>query len=121
MSKLERAGRPGRKRFDVLREQIDADAGRRERVDEHKAAMLAEVRRELDLTQVVVAGRLDVTQAHVSQIERADDVRLSTLRRYVEALGGRLELRVVFPDQTVDLDVGSRAPLAKHGKRTRAS
>ena len=86
MSKYERSA--GAKPFDVLREQIDADARRRERVDEHKAAMLADLRRELDLTQVVVAERLEVTQANVSQIERGEDVRLSTLRRYVAALGG---------------------------------
>lgn len=108
MSKVERARPAGATRFDVLRKQIDADAGRRERVDEHRAATLAEVRRELDRTQVVVAERLEVTRANVSQIERADDVRLSTLGRYVEALGGRLELRAVFPDRTVDLVTISR-------------
>jgi DNA-binding XRE family transcriptional regulator len=95
------------KSFDVLRKQIDADPSRRGRVDENKKAMLAEVRRELDLTQVMVADRLEVSQANVSQLERGEaDVRLSTLGRYVEALGGRLEVRAVFPDRIVDLDVG---------------
>jgi len=91
----------------VLRRQIDIDPARRERVDEHKKATLADVRRRLDLTQVTVAERLAVSQADVSQIERGDaDVRLSTLSRYVEALGGRLEVRAVFPDGSVELDVG---------------
>ena len=46
-----------------------------------------ELRRYIDLTQAVVADRLDVTQEYVSQIERGEaDVRLSTLSRYVEAL-----------------------------------
>jgi predicted transcriptional regulator len=49
-----------------------------------------------------------VTQENVSQIERgAADIRVSTLRRYVEALGGRLELRATFPDRSVTLAVES--------------
>jgi len=36
-------------------------------------------------------------------VERGQDVYLSTLRSYVEALGGRLELTAVFPDQTITL------------------
>ncbi len=87
-----------RKRFDQLRKQIDADPARRAKVEKHKAAMLGEVRRQLDLTQAAVADRLEVTQENVSQIERGEaDVRLSTLSRYVEALGGRLEIRAAFP------------------------
>ena len=76
--------------FDNLRRQIDADPDRRARVEEHKTAMLAELRRSLDLTQAALAERLEVTQENVSRIERGEaDVRLSTLSRYVEALGGR--------------------------------
>lgn len=39
----------------------------------------------------------------VSRIEREEDVYLSTLRRYVAALGGELEINAVFPDRTVSL------------------
>jgi DNA-binding XRE family transcriptional regulator len=95
-----------RKGFDELRKQIDADPARRARVEEHKVAMLGELRRKLDLTQVAVADRLEVTQENVSHIERGDDLRLSTLGRYVAALGGRLELRAAFPGETVTLNVG---------------
>lgn len=92
--------------FDELRRQIDADPVRRARVESHKTAMLGELRRELDLTQTTVAERLAVTQENVSQIERgATDLRLSTLSRYVEALGGRLEVRAAFAEQTVMLDI----------------
>jgi DNA-binding XRE family transcriptional regulator len=67
------------KRFDELRKLIQGDPVRSARVEEHKAATLGELRRKLDLTQAVVADRLDVTQEDVSQIERGeDDVRLST-------------------------------------------
>jgi transcriptional regulator with XRE-family HTH domain len=96
-----------RKGFDELRKQIDANPARRAKVEEHKAAMLGELRRKLDLTQATIADRLDVTQENISQIERGEaDVRLSTLSRYVEALGGRLEVRAAFPDETVALSVG---------------
>jgi hypothetical protein len=51
--------------FDVLRKQIDTDPARRANVEEHKAAMLGELRRELDLTRATVAEPLDVTQENV--------------------------------------------------------
>jgi DNA-binding XRE family transcriptional regulator len=102
------------KRFDELRKPIQSDPARSARVEEHKAAMLGELRRKLDLTQAVVADRLDVTQENVSQIERGEaDVRLSTLSRYVEALGGRLEIRATFPEETVALTLGKAATLRR--------
>jgi hypothetical protein len=52
---------------------------------------------------------MDVSQAHVSQIERKQDLYLSTLLSYVRALGGEVHLRVVFPDeQEFDLPLGGR-------------
>jgi len=109
-----------RKGWDELRKQIDADPARRAKVEEHKTAMLGELRRKLDLTQAIVADRLDVTQENVSQIERGEaDVRLSTLSRYIEALGGHLEVRAAFPEETVALSVGSAATMRR--RRTRES
>lgn len=106
------------KGFDQLRKQIDADPARRANVEKHKAAMLGQLRRRLDLTQAVVADRLDVTQENISQIERGEaDVRLSTLSRYVEALGGRLEIRAAFPDESVSLSVGATSTMRR--RRTR--
>lgn len=117
MTRVKTTQRP--KRFDDLRKQVDADPTRRARVEEHKQEMLGELRRKLDLTQAVVADRLDVTQENVSQIERGEaDVRLSTLSRYVEALGGRLEIRATFPEETVALKVGHTARMQR--QRTRA-
>ncbi len=108
-----------RKGFDELREQIDADPARRANVEAHKTAMLSELRRKLDLTQAIVADRLGVTQENVSQIERGEaDVRLSTLSRYVEALGGRLEVRAAFPEETVALSVGKAATMRRRRTRT---
>jgi DNA-binding XRE family transcriptional regulator len=100
----------GRRPFKELRASIDADPVRRARVDDAKHAMrealaLSELRASRDVTQQVLAEALDVTQPNVSRIEHEDDVFLSTLRSYVEALGGRLEVRAVFDDLTVDLEV----------------
>ncbi len=107
------------KRFDELRKPIQGDPIRSARVEEHKAAMLGELRRKLDLTQAVVADRLDVTQENVSQIERGEaDVRLSTLSRYVEALGGHLEVRAAFPGETVALSLSRKATVQRRRRRT---
>jgi transcriptional regulator with XRE-family HTH domain len=116
MSKTKHARQP--KRFAELRKPIESDPVRSARVEEHKAAMLGELRRKLDLTQAVVADRLDVTQENVSQIERGEaDVRLSTLSRYIEALGGRLEVRATFPDETVALTLGQAATVRRQRDR----
>ena len=57
---------------------------------------LLEFRRELGLTQDAVAERLAITQESVSRLERRKDMHLSTLKRYIEALGGELEIHVKF-------------------------
>jgi predicted XRE-type DNA-binding protein len=69
---------------------------------EARAFQLAELRREQDLTQQDVAGSMGVTAPRVSAIERGDveRVELSTLRAYVEALGGRLQVIAEFGDHT---------------------
>lgn len=65
---------------------------------------LAQLRATRGVTQVELADAWEVSQANVSRVEHADDLYLSTLRRYVAALGGRLEITAVFPDQTIRLD-----------------
>jgi DNA-binding XRE family transcriptional regulator len=99
----------GRRSFEDLRAPIDAEPVRRARVDEVKHAMrevlaLAELRESRQLTQQRLAEALHVTQANISRVEHQDDLYLSTLRSYVEALGGELQIRAVFEDVTVDLD-----------------
>lgn len=86
---------------------------RREKVDAHKDRMIAETRawrlRELreqfDLTQVELAAELDVSQNRISRIERGDidKTQVDTLRRYVEALGGKLRLEVQVGDDTFQI------------------
>ena len=76
---------------------------RRARINAIKAGMaegerLYEVRKARGVTQVDVAERLGVSQGNVSELERRDDLFLSTLRGYVAALGGRLEVSAVFDE-----------------------
>ena len=64
---------------------------------------LKELRRDLDLTQVEVAAGADMTQSELSRVESRQDHRISTLRRYVAALGGELEISAVFGGRRVKL------------------
>lgn len=70
------------------------------RTEPPRAVKLAQLRRSLNLSQAGVAARAGVKQAAVARVEGRDDVRLSTLSRIVAAMGGRLVIRVEFPDGT---------------------
>ncbi|MBC3767812.1 helix-turn-helix domain-containing protein [Neptunicella marina] len=62
---------------------------------------LAELREHMKLTQREMAAALGVKQPTVSDMEKPGrDVRLSSLKRYVEASGGKLRLDVELPDGT---------------------
>lgn len=62
---------------------------------------LTDLRQARRLTQEDIAGTLGNRQAAVSKIERRADMHVSTLRRYVEALGGELEIIAHFPEGDV--------------------
>jgi DNA-binding XRE family transcriptional regulator len=99
----------GHKDFAELRKKLRAKAGAKAAIEQHRLAMkdalvLADLREARDATQTDVAEALGVTQPNVSRVEHEEDVYLSTLRGYVEALGGTLEIRAVFSDETVLLD-----------------
>ena len=69
------------------------------RVEQTLRAMpLAEIRKAVGQTQQELAKALDVAQGSVSKFENATDMYLSTLRKYVRALGGELSLSVTFED-----------------------
>ena len=59
---------------------------------------LGELRRARNLTQEAVAERLDVRQVSVSRMESRGDIRISTLRSVVAAMGGTLDVLARFPD-----------------------
>lgn len=60
---------------------------------------LGELRNAHNLTQASIAKQLGIKQDGVSRLEQRSDVLLSTLRHYVEAIGGNLRLTVEFPDK----------------------
>ena len=62
---------------------------------------LQELRQSRKLTQVQMADSLEVNQAAISKMEGQSDMYLSTLRRLVGAMGGKLKLVAEFPDQEV--------------------
>lgn len=102
------AGRSSR--FSEIRRPVTPE--RRARIDAIKRAMvdaesLAQLRVAHGVTQVDLAERLGVRQASVSELERRDDVYLSSLRSYVEALGGRLEVAAVFDGERHPIALGA--------------
>lgn len=79
-----------------------------ERVERARQMMLAELRlaelrKHRHISQATLAKRLDVSQSNISQFERGNDIRLSTLKSYVQALGGHIEIRAVFDDETLPI------------------
>ena len=90
----------------TLREKMPPE--RRARVDEAVrrellVMELAELRREAGQTQSEVAAIAEMTQAELSKFERREDHLISTLRRYVTALGGELEVVAVFDNKRISL------------------
>ncbi len=110
----------GRHSFPQLRAVLSAeDQARAEAltVEMDRALSLAELRRARALTQDQLAADLHVGQASIAKLERRTDMYLSTLRRFVEAMGGELEIVARFPDQHSvklrgigELAEGDRAP-----------
>lgn len=70
-----------------------------------EAATLEQLRIALGVSQEELARLLDVQQPAISKLERRDDMRVSTLREVIEALGGELKLSAKFPDRTVELAI----------------
>jgi ribosome-binding protein aMBF1 (putative translation factor) len=94
---------------------------RREAEEEQRAyeQTLAELRRARAYTQDQLAATLDVPQSQVSRIERQADLYVSTLARYLEAMGGRLELVGVFDDRRVPLTLADLTrPAEESGTET---
>jgi hypothetical protein len=90
----------------VRAERLDADAiaraTKRARAEVEELT-LQELRRGLSKTQVDVARTAEMTQSELSRLESRGDHRISTLRRYVEALGGELEVAAIFGGRRVKL------------------
>ncbi|MEO1190480.1 MAG: helix-turn-helix domain-containing protein [Pseudomonadota bacterium] len=80
------------------REEQDAVAAESARL-KAEYLTLQDLRKARQLTQVELAKTLGKSQASIANLEKRSDVLLSTLRSYVEALGGELALVARFPDR----------------------
>jgi len=78
----------------------------RERTTELLAELpLKELRQARELSQEQLAEVLGLNQATISKLERRTDMYLSSLRRFVEAMGGELELTANFPEGSVKIQL----------------
>jgi DNA-binding XRE family transcriptional regulator len=102
------------KAFKILQAKMTpaARAGSRALAKRMMAAMaLQEIRRARQTTQTTLAKSLKINQAAVSKLERRTDMYISTLRSYVEAMGGQLDIIARFDEGSVRIgqfeDLGS--------------
>ena len=65
---------------------------------------LHELRAARQLTQEPLADILGIKQASISKMERRADIYVSTLAKFIEAMGGTLEIRACFPDGSVRIN-----------------
>jgi predicted XRE-type DNA-binding protein len=80
-----------------------------------KGMMLNQIREARQLTQVKLAETLKINQGAVSTMEKRTDMYVSTLRNYIEAMGGNLKITAEFPEGTVEIDqfeAATRKPAA---------
>jgi transcriptional regulator with XRE-family HTH domain len=101
---------PGHRPFRTLTKGFSST--RKARVAGKAAALetalaLHDLRKARSVSQETLAKKLAVGQPAVAKLERRADMYVSNLRRYVEALGGTLEITARFPEGTVTIaDVG---------------
>jgi transcriptional regulator len=78
-------------------------AARKKKIEQRSKELIEEqmtlqqLRKELNLTQEAMADLLDMKQANISKVEKRADMLISTLRSYIEAMGGTLDLIARLP------------------------
>ena len=92
------------KSFDTLLEAMSTE--RRANIEEQAQTLLAEMalqelRQAQQLTQQQLAETLKLNQAAISKMERQSDMYISTLRRFLKAMGAELKIIASFPDRDV--------------------
>lgn len=95
------------KKFRQVLEQMSPK--RQQRIANRTAELLAELplhelRKARDLSQEELAATLGVNQATISKLERRTDMYISTMRRFVDAMGGELEITARFPEGIIAID-----------------
>jgi ribosome-binding protein aMBF1 (putative translation factor) len=87
----------------------EIEAGARTLLAQARGHQLAEARKQLGRAQRDIASAMGVSVARISQIEHGEVTSFDVIARYVEALGGRLDLVADFGDRTVRLPVSNTA------------
>lgn len=83
--------------------EVEAEIARR--VKEAAGVMtLYQLRQARSLTQVNLAKVLNVNQGAVSRMEKRTDMYVSTLRNFIQAMGGQLQVKAIFPEGEVEID-----------------
>ena len=68
-----------------------------------QAVTLNQLREARSLTQANLASVLGVNQGSVSKMEKRTDMYVSTLRSFIQAMGGQLQIKAVFPEGEVEI------------------
>ena len=95
------------KSFQVLRNSLSVEAKKlAQEKTQHllKNMALQELRQAMLFSQERLAELLVTKQANVSRIERRTDMYVSTLRSYIEAMGGQLDIVAIFPEGEVHIN-----------------
>jgi DNA-binding XRE family transcriptional regulator len=94
----------GRHPFSKLREKMSPEANAKALAEAARLSAemdLAEVRRALKLSQEELGEILKVGQGSIAKLEKRTDMYVSSLRRFIEAMGGELEIIARFPNRDV--------------------
>ena len=92
------------KKFSTLRARMSSEAQARAAARAEVMLLemqLQDIRKSRNFTQVELAHVLNVEQAAISKVENREDMYVSTLREYIRALGGELQLVAKFPDAEI--------------------
>ena len=105
----------GHRSFSALRGRMSPErraANEAAAAEMNREYVLAQIRREVGLTQTQVAERLDVSQPTYAVFERNDNLRIGTLRKIVNALGGVLKLQVEIDGREYPLGLAGLREMA---------
>jgi transcriptional regulator with XRE-family HTH domain len=95
------------KSFSELRGKMSPERRRRNAAEAQRVLLemtLQELRQGItNFSQEDIAEMLQVTQGYISKMERQDDMLVSNLYAYVEALGGQIEIRAKFQNQEIQI------------------
>ena len=83
--------------------EVEAEIARRV-AEAPRVMSLYRVREARSLTQVNLAKILNVNQGAVSRMERRTDMYVSTLRSFIQAMGGQLQIKAIFPEAEIEID-----------------